>query len=518
MNMKATPYEQIFSQIPQSYALVFVGLVLLPRRQFLVLATIVCGTTIAHIITNYEALLPPYGSGAASVSVTNVVYLWLVSVTLSVLLDTYRKSAGEAQEKLSKHNEMLAKEVEAKARIIKEQQENLYQSQKLQAIGELAGGIAHDYNNRLTVIIAAARKILEQHPNDAYMREYASLILSSAERSAELTSQLLMFARKGSFEPRPADVHVLINEVAAFIRLSPSRSVNTVLRLDAQSSMVMGNASQIQNAILNIALNARDAMPGGGDLTMSTAVVAMDETECRNRSCEKGPGEYIGITITDTGRGMDEKTLQRIYEPFFTTKKPGEGTGMGLSVAYGTVKSHGGSISVTSKTGAGTSFTLYLPLSKTEAVPAKAPSIQPPPRGSASILFVDDDEEIRKVISAFLGDLGYKVHVCGNGREAVEWYRENWKSTGLVVLDNLMPGMTGRETFSTMRLINPHAKALIASALFPDEHNENAKEEGIVGYIQKPFVFDKLPESIAAAVDSPGTAESPEVAQRKEAN
>jgi signal transduction histidine kinase len=300
MNMKATPYEQIFSQIPQSYALVFVGIVLLPHTQFIALATFVCGVTIVHHILDYKELLPPHGAGAATVSITNVIYLWLISVTVSGIINKYRLSMMEWREKLAKHNEMLAQEVDAKAKIIKEQQENLYQSQKLHAIGELAGGIAHDYNNRLTVIIAAARKILEQHPDDAKVREYASLMLSSAEKSANLTSQLLTFARKGSFDPAPADVHKLIGEAVAFVRLSINKNVNIVLHLDAHSSVVTGNSGQIQNAILNMALNAHDAMPGGGELTISTADIYLDEAVCRERSCEKGPGEYIAITVADT--------------------------------------------------------------------------------------------------------------------------------------------------------------------------------------------------------------------------
>jgi signal transduction histidine kinase len=235
------------------------------------------------------------------------------------------------------------------------------QAEKMQALGQLAGGIAHDFNNHLSAIMGFAEILAEQVEEDS-LRSYAEMIALAATRSADLTRQLLAFARKGKYMAEPVDVHSIIAEVVTFLGRSIDKRITIRQNLSADPSSILGDASQIQNALLNLAINSRDAMPGGGELTFSTSSESLDETRCKGLSLDIIPGRYIKISITDTGKGIDQKNLQHLFEPFFTTKDVGEGTGMGLAAVYGTVRNHKGGISVFSRPGQGSTFDIYLPV------------------------------------------------------------------------------------------------------------------------------------------------------------
>ncbi|MBE7558122.1 PAS domain S-box protein [bacterium] len=297
----------------------------------------------------------------------------------------------------------------------------LLHSQKMEAIGQLAGGIAHDFNNLLTGILGYANVSPEAQP-DTLAFEAAKTIEKAGERAAELTRQLLGFARRGKYMSVPVDLHEVVREVVNLLGRTLDKNIAIIQRLSADISLVQGDPNQLEQAILNLAVNARDAMPEGGELSLETHVARLDEDFCR-RYLGVEPGPYLVVCVGDTGVGIPREIQDRIFEPFFTTKEQGKGTGMGLAMVYGIVRNHGGAIRVYSEVGRGSVFKVYLPLLEKPREAPVTPAGDAPRRGSGRILLVDDDEVVRKVGADMLRSLGYDVTpVCG-GREAVEFYR-----------------------------------------------------------------------------------------------
>ncbi|MBD3239680.1 MAG: PAS domain S-box protein, partial [Chitinivibrionales bacterium] len=347
-------------------------------------------------------------------------------------------------------------------------EERLHQSEKMQAIGQLAGGVAHDFNNQLSGILGYAEMAREQVEDGSRMARYLDHILLAAQRSADLTAKLLAFARRGKFRSVPLNMHDLIAEVVSVLERSIDRRIRIEQDLKAEPPTTRGDPTLLQNAILNVALNARDALPEGGRITFQTDVTMLDKTFCEASPFSLEPGAFLHITVSDDGSGMDEETRRRIFEPFFTTKAHGQGNGMGLAAVYGTIKTHKGAIDVISAPGLGTLFTIYLPLLETPDDPNVYSSATDVRRGSGTVLFVDDETVLCDMVSEALGELGYAVHVCYDGDQALEHYREKWRQTDLVILDLVMPRMAGGETFEAMKEINPDIVALIASGYSVD--------------------------------------------------
>lgn len=379
----------------------------------------------------------------------------------------------------------------------------LHQSEKLQAIGQLAGGIAHDFNNQLTGIIGYADLLRYELKDNKELSHYVDNILISSKRSADLTKQLLAFARKGKYLSVEIDIHRTIMEVISLMQHFIDKRINLQQILKANPSITNGDPTQIQNALLNIALNARDAMPNGGTLTFETKIIELDESLC-NISIEKiKPGKYIEISIADSGIGMTEEIQKKIFEPFFTTKEEGKGTGMGLSAVYGTIKNHNGAIDVCSEIDKGTIIKICLPL---------ATSISENDIDSVSetvtfnqklkLLLVDDEDMVRESGKAMLEMKGHSVTLCEDGLEAVEFYKENWRDIEIVILDMVMPILGGIETFHAMKEINPNVKVLLASGYSITGDAQILLDEGAKGFIQKPFTFEELTKSIAKIFSS----------------
>jgi PAS domain S-box-containing protein len=378
----------------------------------------------------------------------------------------------------------VLRDVDARKRM----EERLRQSEKLEAVGQLAGGIAHDFNNQLAGIVGYADLVRTDIDDDSPLASSVDRILVAARRAADLTSKLLAFARRGKNESAAVDIHVLVEEVMALL----SRSVNKLIaferRLEAEASHALGDPSQLQSAILNLALNARDAMPDGGTLTVATRIVPISTGDGPDDGGILPPGDYLEVEVSDTGVGMDQETRRRIFEPFFTTKSKGKGTGMGLAAVYGTVRNHGGSIDVYSESGRGSTFRMLLPLYDGPLIPEEsaAPQVESA-RGTARILIVDDEKAVGGVASRMVEQLGYTAVVRYDGVAATEFYQDSWRDIDLVVLDMSMPRMGGRETFAAMRRINPDAVVLLTSGFSINDEVQALLDSGAYGFIQKPF-------------------------------
>ncbi len=382
-------------------------------------------------------------------------------------------------------------------------EEHLRRSEKLEALGQLAGGVAHDFNNQLQVILGQADE-LARGATDRGQRESAELIVTAAQRSAALTSNLLAFARKSTRPPTPVDVHEVIAEVEALLSRTLDRAIEVRHDLRAGPCVLSGDPAQLQNMLLNLALNARDAMPCGGRLTFSTEVVALDEREALLRHRDLGPGRYIAIGVTDTGTGISPDTRAHLFEPFFTTKSSGAGTGLGLASVYGTVRAHRGAIEVESAAGVGSTFRVYLPASgePTVSAPAAAARAEPPsrPTGTGRVLVVEDESVIRDMLVSMLRRLGHEATSCADGIQAIDHYRRAWREIDLVILDTIMPRLGGAETLTALVQINPAVRVIVCSGYTDSDPPGTALGASLVGYLHKPFVLAELSAMLSRTI------------------
>lgn len=378
------------------------------------------------------------------------------------------------------------------------QREERQHAQKIEAIGKLAGGVAHDFNNLLTSIIGNAELLRMSLEDDEEGMECAEHIIKSSSRAADLTGQLLAFSRKGQqAKLRPVNVHDLVDEVISLLGHSIDRRIKVLNKKEAYRHWTMGDVAQLQNALLNLGINARDAMFEGGTLTFSTHDLLLDEDDPRIANSQLKPGKYIEIGVADTGSGIDQKLRERIFEPFFTTKAEGKGTGLGLAVVYGIIRTHRGNISLKSHPGRGTTFSVLLPVCNapdSEIEPAKTPTFRALRKGH--ILVVDDEEAIRSLLEKMLKQLGYKVNTCSDGLEAVNYYSRHGAEVDLVIMDLMMPRMGGEDAFKRIRTIDPAAKILLVSGYTKSKVVEDLLQAGALGFISKPFHVKEFSDEI----------------------
>ena len=370
-------------------------------------------------------------------------------------------------------------------------------AQRMESLGTLAGGIAHDFNNILMAIQGnASLMLLDLNSSHPYYERLKN-IEQSVQSGAELTKELLAFARGGKYEVKPTDLNELIKRSSAmFGRTKKEITIHTKYQKDLWPAEV--EQGQIEQVLLNLYINAWQAMPGGGELCLETGNVTLDENDVKPYGLR--PGNFVKISVTDTGTGMDKKTQERIFDPFFTTKEMGRGTGLGLASVYGIIKNHGGIINVFSKKGEGATFTVYLPASEKEVTQDR---LFPEElfRGTEAILLVDDEDMIIDVGEKFLKSLGYKVLVARSGEEAIEIYKKNNGRTDMVILDMIMPEMGGGETYDNMKQINPDIKVLLSSGYSIDGQAAAILERGCDGFIQKPFGMKELSRKIREILD-----------------
>ncbi len=372
--------------------------------------------------------------------------------------------------------------------------EQLQHVQKLEAIGQLAGGIAHDFNNMLGGIVGFAELISMQSGDNKTIAAYSKNIIDTSEKAADLTQQLLTFARKGKSSITPIDVHSAINRAINILKRSIKKNISIELCLQAKNSMIIGDPTQIQNIILNLGINSRDAIgeEKEGLFSIDTTTVTLSEKYCEESDFDIQPQDYILIKARDNGIGMDSDILEHIFEPFFTTKEVGKGTGLGLASIYGTVTAHKGAITATSEYGTGTEFNIFLPvIDKQEAIEEPETSTDlfnfVKIKQSITILVIDDEEIIRLVAKSLLENMGYTVLLASDGQEGIEIFELNQDIISAVILDVIMPRMDGRETLAELQKINPEIKIIMASGFSQADKIDDFILSGAKEFIHKPY-------------------------------
>jgi PAS domain S-box-containing protein len=379
----------------------------------------------------------------------------------------------------------------------------LRQAHKMEAVGQLAGGIAHDFNNLLTGILGNLSLALADLPMDHPSHELLASAEVAALRAAELTRQLLGFSRRTPLVSQPVDLNACVEETVRLLRRTFDPRIAIQLRQTVELWRVRGDASQIGQVLLNLCLNARDAMPEGGTLTVDTANLRIDE-EAARLALEGRPGDFVRLRIGDTGVGMSVDVLERIFEPFYTTKEPGKGTGLGLAMVFGIVKQHQGWVECRSGVGAGTTFDVYLPR-QLVAAPAPAPLPANDVRGgSETILLADDEAVVGRLGQTILERHGYRVLSAMDGAEAVEIYQREGKAIDLVILDLAMPRLSGSEALGELRKINPAVRVLISSGYSSEEDVRAVEKAGVLGFVAKPYRPVDLARRVRAALDERG--------------
>jgi two-component system, cell cycle sensor histidine kinase and response regulator CckA len=381
-------------------------------------------------------------------------------------------------------------------------QEQFRQAQKMEAVGRLAGGVAHDFNNLLTVIIGYTDLMLEDLEADTPLHQEVEEIRKVAERATGLTRQLLALSRRQVLEPQLVDLNKVISDTEKMLGRLIGEDIKLTTVQGAGPLKVFADLNQLEQVILNLAVNSRDAMPKGGELILETASVQLDEEYCRLHP-EVKPGPYIMLAVSDTGHGMTEEVRSHIFEPFFTTKEKGKGTGLGLSTVYGIVRQSGGHLWVYSEAGIGTTFKLYLPIAAQENIilVAEKPVVQLKTEGHETILLVEDDKVLRDLISRVLRKKGYEVLVASNPEEALELEKGYDKPIHLMLTDMIMPGMDGYQLSKLVLAHRPEIKLLFASGytenMFFDENNTGAE----FNYLQKPFSSTTLTQKVRSILD-----------------
>jgi PAS domain S-box-containing protein len=383
----------------------------------------------------------------------------------------------------------------------KELEAQLQQAQKMEAIGVLAGGVAHDFSNVLQTIQGYAEILLCDKDQDD--SAYAELheIVAAVERGGKLARQLLTFSRKAKTDKRPVDLNLKIRSVRRLLERTIPKMIHIELQLAEDLRNVLADPAQLEQVIMNLAVNARDAMPEGGRIIIETKNLIATEDFWETHPGVR-PGEYVLILISDTGHGMDKETLEHVFEPFYTTKAVGKGTGLGLAIAYGIVKSHEGHITCESRPGVGATFAIYLP-----AAEGKKKGIKPRERefsirgGTETILLVDDEASIRKAMVPMLRRFGYTVLTAADGESALTLYAQDPGRIHLVILDMIMPGMGGRRCLEELLKIDPHGRILIASGSSAKDSIKEVMEIGAKGFLGKPYSLKQMLERVRKVLD-----------------
>ena len=377
----------------------------------------------------------------------------------------------------------------------------LLQAQKMEAVGQLAGGIAHDFNNMLTAIIGYASLLEAKLGPDSPLKPYVDQILSSTGRSANLTSQLLAFSRKQIMSPKETDLNELIKGMEILLKRLIGEDVEFKTCFTDTHLTAMVDRGQIEQVLLNLCTNARDAMPQGGLLAISTSVLELDEKSKGGYDLDR-PGRYALIAVTDSGKGMDEMTRQKIFDPFFTTKEIGKGTGLGLSIAYGIIKQHNGNITVYSEPGKGTTFKIFLPLIELPMETAKDERSVAPRGGTEAILVAEDDEAVRTLTSHVLRGAGYAVIEAVDGDDAIHKFMENKGSIKLAMLDVVMPKKSGKEVSDAIRKVKSDMRVLLTSGYTADIISTKGITEEGLGFIAKPITPNTLLTKVRKILDT----------------
>ena len=421
---------------------------------------------------------------------------------------------GEEKEVFSLYNQRLVKKLENKMldleREIKQRklaeekrkklEEELQQAQKMEAIGTLAGGIAHDFNNILYSIIGYTELTMDDVPEGSLAQKNLTEVLKGALRAKDMVRQILAFSRKDDIQKKPVKIQPVVKEALKLFRASIPTTIEIRQSIDEDCGPVLAASTQIHQIVMNLATNAYQAMQEKGgllELTLMEEEIGSDDS-----NPDLHPGRYLKLTVSDTGHGMNSVVMKKIFDPYFSTKGPGEGTGMGLAVVHGIVKSHGGNITVYSKLGEGTIFHVYLPLIEARPVEPKTVPAEPTPTGREHILFVDDEEPIVRMMQQILERLGYQVTSRTSSVGALEAFKAKPDEYDLVITDMTMPNMTGIELAPRLREIRSDIPIIMCTGFSETIDEDRAKNMGILAYIMKPFLIDEIAKTIRKIFNS----------------
>jgi signal transduction histidine kinase/CheY-like chemotaxis protein len=375
----------------------------------------------------------------------------------------------------------------------------LVHARKLESVGKLAGGIAHDFNNLLSTIIGYGELALMKTPDGSPVKDYVQFIMEAGEKAASLTKQLLAFSRKQVLEMKVVDLNAIIEDMVKLLRRMIGEDVILEMHSCGAECPILADPGQIEQIIMNLAVNARDAMPGGGILSIETAIIEVD-SEFANAHEGLSPGSYARLAVTDTGHGIPPELQEKIFEPFFTTKESGKGTGLGLATVYGIVRQHNGAIFVYSSRDNGTSFHIYLPITAQSSRFEPAACRNGLREGRETVLVLDDNTSIRRLVTDILEPLGYDVINAGNGAEAMRIVEAAPESIDLIITDMVMPGMKGDEIVLRARKIRPAIKIILMSG-YMDETTPLWEADGLEPvFMQKPVTAGKLSDKLKEAL------------------
>jgi PAS domain S-box-containing protein len=380
----------------------------------------------------------------------------------------------------------------------KKLEQQLLHAQKMESVGTLAGGIAHDFNNVLSMVLSAAEIMKMKADDPVQVKRYADIVSRAAERGGGIAKQLLLFARSEKASMRQLHFSDIVSEIAKLLQHSIPKSIAIKTEILAGSDLIMGDADQLHQAVLNLALNARDAVAQLPEGKIRLSVTEASGTEIRKLIPECKDGTYVVFSVSDNGKGIDPALLQRIFEPFFSTKERGKGTGLGLSIVHGIVKAHGGFVHVESEKEKGTTFTMFIPslqehTTEELSLPAKTAAVSPVnPAHTPTILVVDDEDMLRNMLAEILRIEGWNVLTAADGVDAVEQYKQKWENIDLVISDLGMPRMGGEETFEQMKRINPAVKIIFATGYVDDAAKKEMESKGVKGIVNKPFRLEEI--------------------------
>ncbi len=419
---------------------------------------------------------------------------YLMKTNLKRLVPAVQRELREAEQRQEK--ERLERQVQ--------------QLHKFETIGRLAGGIAHDFNNVIGAILGWAELCSQETQPGTQLHDRLHKIMDQADRAAALTSQLLSFARRQFLQPKRIDLNMHVLQSTSLLRRIIGENIAISVKTAQDLHITLADPSQMDQVLMNLCLNARDAMPNGGRLMLETRNIEVTEEYCRLVPYAQ-PGSYVLLLVSDTGEGMDAETIEQIFEPFFTTKKMDKGTGLGLATVYGIVKQHGGFLNVESEVGKGTTFQIYFPAGSGMAEPREARSDEKPRKGSETILLAEDHDGLRLSAQEMLEALGYRVLLAANGLDAVRLFKANPDAVDLVILDVVMPGLSGPETYAKMASIRADLKVVFTTGYTSEVARLTSLMESGAGFLQKPYglrsvglkirdVLDRAPAGIGKAI------------------